>query len=541
MHSYFIRSTRFLKAHRDISIFLLITLMFLLLRSLFLGSDYLWLDNVWKLSGGLQKIPWSAVLEKTLTEMLASCNPFLPMLLYRVILNTFGPHILYLRLPAILISLLSLYILHRSLLKLFSIQWARYLPQILFTLSVPSIIYSRQLHQTMFYFFSTMLQFYLFLTMVQELTPVSPLNDIRRKIQVFTCVSIVMLLVNWMSLLIYGMLISGYFIIVCLKTSAQPNRFKRLISVAADLVFDAIPLVILAFLRFRLGGTVREYLQPYYVAPGELVKIPSLAYDLLLYHFNFAYTTDLYFPLKANLISLPFVILFLIGMGYFMLKRKWHIFLWTVGVVITLIAVFAKAMPFGGMRHSFTLAPFLFIFVGYGIEALHAIKRRYALSLQLANLSAVGCLIIAVLTFSCSGSSLYSKRKSRVNLATLQKLAEQYQIDTIAGFQEAYDILAIMDYSAGNPLKNQGIQLRMADQNIAYNSNVPSLEFKEKKSYLIVTCRTPLPLSFPLEYHDTTILVQDFGPILQYPEVAQSIYYPINGFFVYLATGKKVP
>jgi hypothetical protein len=224
-----------------------------------------------------------------------------------------------------------------------------------------------------------------------------------------------------------------------------------------------------------------------------------------------------------------------------MLKRKWHIFPWAVGVVITLIAIFTKAMPFGGMRHSFTLAPFLFIFVGYGIEALHAIKRRYALSLQLANLSAVGCLIIAVLTFSCSGSSLYSKRKSRVNLATLQKLAEQYQIDTIAGFQEAYDILTIMDYSAGNPLKNQGIQLRMADKNIAYNSNVPSLEFKEKKSYLIVTCRTPLPLSFPLEYHDTTILVQDFGPILQYPEVAQSIYYPINGFFVYLATGKKVP
>jgi hypothetical protein len=138
-------------------------------------------------------------------------------------------------------------------------------------------------------------------------------------------------------------------------------------------------------------------------------------------------------------------------MGYFMLKRPWHIGLWTFGVVMTLIAVFVKAMPFGGVRHSFTLAPFLFIFLGYGIEALQAIKRRYAFSLPLVNICAAGCLIIAVLTFSCSGSSLYAKRKSRVQLATLQQLAGQYPIETIVGFQEAYDILVIMDYSAGNP------------------------------------------------------------------------------------------
>jgi hypothetical protein len=94
-----------------------------------------------------------------------------------------------------------------------------------------------------------------------------------------------------------------------------------------------------------------------------------------------------------------------------------------------------------------------------------------------------------------------------------------------------------MDYSAGNPLRNQGIRLRMADQNIAYNSNVPSLEFEKEKSYLIVTCRTP----FPLEPHTSTIVVQDFGPILQYPEVAQSIYYPINGFLCILSPARTCP
>jgi hypothetical protein len=348
-----------------------------------------------------------------------------------------------------------------------------------------------------------------------------------------------MLLVNWMSLLIYGMLIGGYCIIVYFKTSTQQNRFKRLVSMAVEIVVDAIPLAILAFLRFRLGGTVREYLQPYYVNLGELTKIPALAYDLLTYHFNFAYATHLYFPLEVNLISLPFVILFLIGIGYFILKRKWHVFLLTFGIVMVLMAIFAKAMPFGGVRHSFTLAPFLFIMVGYGIEALHAIERRYGLSFSLVNLCAAGCLLIAILTFSCSGISLYSQRKSRVNLAILQQLAEQYHIETIAGFQEAYDILVIMDYSAGNPLKNQGISLGMVDKNVAYNSNVPSLEFKENQSYLIVTCRTPLPLSFPREHHEISLLIQDFGPILQHPDIAQSIYFPINGFFVYLATNKN--
>lgn len=502
--------------------------VFLLLRLLWLGSDYICEDQVSLLSGGLTKIPWGSLPETVLQETLATTNPFLPMLLVRILNNLFGPHILILRLPAVLTSLLSLCLLHRVLSECCSKPGAVYLPQILFTLSIPSLIYSRQIHQSIYYFFTTGLQIYVFWAMVQELTPTSSLPDIRRKIQIFTRISLFMLLANWMSILIYMMLMGSYLIIILIKQLSRPHLLKHLSLVILEVGIEAVPLGILAYLRFRMGGAVRPYFKPHYYA-DSLLDIPKQAYDLINYHFNFAYTTDLYTPLGANLLTLPFVALFLIGVIYFFLKRPW--LLWPgLFAVLLLSAIFAfKLVPFGGVRHSFILAPFLFIFIGYGVEALYAITSHLNRPVAIAHWSVITYALLAIGTFLYSGSHLYIARNSRIDLKALADFAAHREISTIAGLQDAYNILIMMDYTQGNRLKDNGIQFKLLG-NDAYNTHAPSVTTADKNYFVVTYMR---PLSFNLQQKRVTALREDFGLLLHHPPINQSIYYPLNGFFAY--------
>lgn len=524
---------RFLSFNKDHYIFLSIVCVFLLLRCLFLGSDFFWADNISQLSGGFNKISWGDVLATVVKETLASTNPFLSMLMYRVVLNIFGPDILILQLPTVCVSFLSLYVLHLSLSKLFSKPGPRYLPQILFALSVPSIIYSRQIHQTIFYFFSTSVQIYLFIAMIQDLKPNSPLTKIYRKIQVFTRVSVLMLLVNWMSVLIYVILIGSYVTVVFIKSLSQTRLVRRMFLVIAEVFLEAVPLGILAFLRYRIGDAIRPYLTAYYI--DNFWDLPKLSYDLVSYHFNFAYTPNLYIPLGANLVTLPFVILFLAGVIYFLLKCKWHVWPFILAGFISFTAFYLRTMPLGGVRHSFTFAPLLFIFTGYGIEALYRILSRFTLSVSIAKTCITAFIFVAALTFLCSGTNLYIARKQRIDLSTLVKFAEEYNVDTIAGYMETYDILTLMNYNDGNILDKHGIHLELLGEIPYYNSTVmPMTSFDEGKSYLIVAYRTPLDLQF--ENKKTTTLLEDVDLSLLegFDLTLQSIYFPPNGFLVYL-------
>lgn len=150
----------------------------------------------------------------------------------------------------------------------------------------------------------------------------------------------------------------------------------------------------------------------------------------------------------------------------------------------------------------------------------------------------VGTLaFIAPLTFACSGSYLYKARTTTINLPLLASLAEHYQVRTITGFEDARDILAVMDYTAGHILRDRNLQLQLFGKNPYYNSNITPVSPGEIGKALIVAYRAPL--HFDLPQVDMTILWEDFGPALAYPTVNQSIYYPPNGFFVYLLTEKQ--
>lgn len=536
-HNIVTLAKRLLRCHKDHYFFSGIVFIFLLLRFIDLGADIFWADNISQLGGGLEKGPWSDVLETVVKETFASTNPFIPMLMYRIVLNIFGPGIVILRLPTVCVALLSLYVLHLSLSKLFSKPGSRYLPQVLFALSVPSILYSRQIHQTIFYFFSTGVQLYLFISMIQDLKLDSPLTDIYRKIQVFTRISVLMLFVNWMSVLIYMIFIGGYIAVVFIKNLSQTQLLKRMFLVVSEVFLEAIPLGILAFLRYRIGDAIRPYMIPYYI--NSFWDTLKLLYDLVSYHFNFAYTPDLYIPLGVNLVTLPFLVLFFAGVIYFLLKCKWHFWPFILAVFILFTACYFKAMPLGGVRHSFTLAPVLFIFTGYGIEALYKILSRFNLSVIIAKACITAYVFMAVLTFLCSGSTLYLARKQKIDLSILVKFAEEYNVSTIAGYMETYDILTILNYNEENILDKHDIHLVLLGEIPYYTSNaVPITGFDKGQNYLIVAYRAPL--NFDLKDKKITTLLVDVNPLLLegFDLSLQSIYAPHNGFFVYLLEDK---
>jgi hypothetical protein len=191
-------------------------------------------------------------------------------------------------------------------------------------------------------------------------------------------------------------------------------------------------------------------------------------------------------------------------------------------------------MPFGGVRHSFTLAPFAFIFIGYGIQALEKLLQRAKVSLQLRRLVIVALAGVALLTFVSSGTYLYTARKASMDLSALVQLAEHYNVKTIAAYEDTYDILTIMDYNQGGILREHNLQLKLFDQNPYYNSGVIPVGLGEIGDALVVAYRSAL--RFDLPQVEVTVLWEDFGPLSSVHSTVNQSIYPQNGFFVYLFT-----
>ncbi len=117
--------------------------------------------------------------------------------------------------------------------------------------------------------------------------------------------------------------------------------------------------------------------------------------------------------------------------------------------------------------------------------------------------------------------------------------AQEHNVGHIVGYRDTGVILSMWDETIGNPLTEQGIRLSDYQSNI--NGNLT-------KPYLLVGYRYKLDaeetwpsLSFNpnIESDDfedlrVTTLEEETGPFSPENMIVQSIYYPINGFFVYL-------
>ncbi|MBN1563249.1 MAG: hypothetical protein JXA10_05385, partial [Anaerolineae bacterium] len=149
---------------------------------------------------------------------------------------------------------------------------------------------------------------------------------------------------------------------------------------------------------------------------------------------------------------------------------------------------------------------------------------------------------LAGVIFIVSGTRFYETRQHTLDLSMLIAWAEAYDVDMVVGNCENYLILAMLD--ADDRLAAHGIAL-------VYACNAPP-ELPERiesgARYLLVDHRRTFnpdpswpPLGWDIQipadgFAGATItpLIEDPGPLDPQTMGVQSIYYPLNGFFVYL-------
>ena len=532
-----------------------IFLVFISLRLIGFCSDYLWLDEVDFMANtfageewfryrfvptepgeGLRiigKNTWLETLETSLSiTTRATTAPWFPVFILHLLTYFFGHHLSLLRLPALLVSLASLYLLFRILNKLFSSRAARYFPLLVFTFSVPTIIYGRSPQPIMYYFLATVIQVVVFLKILDRCRGTVALEDIFRDIRLLTRVSLLVFFLSYMSILICLIFLVYYLILALGKSGRRfsPREYLRLLG---EIGINLLPLGILAFLRYRMG----DHRFVFGVEnPGEFLR---LAFASLTYNFNFAYTPGLYKPFGPNPVTWPFIALAILGLIYFFRQRQRHRWPALISLVIFSIFAWREMMPLGGIRHTLVVTPFLYIFAGYGLQG---ISDRTAGDLKPgghATTIAGALTLLTVVVFLFSGSRLYSRRESTLNLREIAELARVHDVGTVVGFGESVIVLALMSRSREGLLEERAIRLKQY---------LPGWNTPPPERHLLVSYRHAVDPPFrrmawggsiPVEEFggaSITPLVEEIGPLEPRPDIMahQSIYYPLNGAFIYL-------
>ncbi len=511
--------------------FVFFLLVFAALRLINLKSGYIWFDDTATI-GGINKIPWPNLFGEVLNHTTnVVTGPFFPTLLSRITINLFGPDILLLRLPNFMISILSIILFKKYVLsKIFSSQSIQFLVLIAICFSIPFILYSQSIQPSIYYFFSSIVQYGIFLSLWQEVHSLNNLNKLNKKVLLFGLISTPLFLVNYMSVIVFFILLGTLLMYFLHQVIKNKLAIKKLISFSLYALLGSLPYLALTY--WRLGGDetyIRQYFEGSYYVNG-LADIFKLIYDTISYLFNFAYTLDLYRPLGYNLLSIPFLLLVIVGSADLIYKNRklWLIFVYIL-IVFAIISIF-KIIPLGGVRHILIFAPFIFVFFGMGLRKLGLVIASKFKGQKWINITGIVLITYILTIFVTSGKYVYLHRQSVVDLNKIVNFANIYSVKSVFDL-ESYDQLSIIDYSNGEILKKNGLSIHPLDK-----ESCPDI----MESYLLVAYHYPLdPKSnFPLS--DTCLANFNLGTLeenlgkLDQSTIAQSIYYPQNGFFIYV-------
>lgn len=530
---------------QDYAIFIAILIVAIVLRFIGISTIFLWHDEVDIIATMFDHHCNENILSTSFfsaTE--GSSSPWFPLLVLHGAIRLFGPHIYVIRLPSLFFFGLSLYFLFLMLSKLFSNPWFRFIPLFLFSISIPSIMYGQSPQPSICYFLSTVIQLYAFIRIMIMVRRDFSLRSSLRGVNIYAQVSLLAFLFNYMSILIY-LLLMGYFIIWFMGAYSGFSKIKNLFILICEALIGFIPLAILAVLRqYVLGAGKHRVIYPV-KSPGDTLR---LIYDFFTYHFNYAYSPELYKPLWINALSWPFMLLVSLGIGYFIFRHRRHRIPAAVIMVAFSASVYFEVMPFGGIRHSMTIAPFAYLFLAYGILGLN----NYLLRLKKGQLLFKSVLttfaLYALAIFIFSGRNFYIKRSSRLNLPEIIELARIHGVRKIAAFEHTYEAIRIMDHTAGDVLNKNGI--------IMEGYEFDPMIFPEEDKYFLVAYRHAFNPEFdgavswpaainnnPEEFKDVKVtpLREIIGPLKPLPDIMrrQSIYFPVNGIFVYLIEKKN--
>lgn len=509
----------------------ILLVIFITLRLIYLDTTYLWADDASTLAI-TSFTPWSDLLQVVFERAWEITGAILPTLFDALIVNIFGPNVIALRLLSVFVSVLSFLLLYAVNKRLFpESHLAHWLPLFLFTFSVPSIIYSQQIQPSIYYFFATIAQLYVFIRLFSNFNQEA--KNLYRPMSFFVLFASFVFFMNYMALFITFLLsliltLRFYFAI----------RFRRIRWQAGilQIVYFAllhIPLLLSAYYILHNENTnpTRMYFKPYY-SSNPIIFLRD-TYDFISYHFNFVYEPTLYQPLGLNIFSLPFVPFVIWGIIIFMLRDRLHPFIVIIGIAFLFFLKITELFPYAGTRHTFTFAPFLYIFIAYALFQLEK-------SEKLKRFISVVFILLVLVPWSIWGWRLYEMRQSRIDLQMLADLADEYDVDYIVAFAETYPILFLSDYTQAQALNSEfSIEGMGRTQDIA--------DINHDSPYLIVSVRNAVNATwgnpfgtFPSniiasdgDYRLTT-LIADEGSLPSDLEIAQSIYWPLNGFFVYL-------
>jgi hypothetical protein len=266
----------------------------------------------------------------------------------------------------------------------------------------------------------------------------------------------------------------------------------------------------------------RPYITPYYhdISLHSIPKFLLHIYDLGTYHLNLFYNARLYWPERLNVAILPLILLCAVGWwlsatgryGPFA-KHLARLCAATVAVIAALS--FVRLFPFGGVRQTLFLSPFLLVFAVLGMYALRATT---------ATKVAAGILVAGYLSlWAINLPRFYSERLAQ------------------------YDAAELVRDSARNG--GIGILPWYCDQTVRYwirdRPNVPVLKQAPKAPFLLVSTRRPLenigwwqPLYGYLQESGYKITLIDHKPPahLDSLKYSGSLYFPPNGLWVYLVT-----
>jgi hypothetical protein len=274
----------------------------------------------------------------------------------------------------------------------------------------------------------------------------------------------------------------------------------------------------------------RPYLMQYYheISLKSIPKVLVHMYDLGTYHLNLFYNTKLYWPEQLNIVLLPLILLCTLGWWlsaqgrYGSSARHLAILGATVVATIALLSFF-RLFPFGGVRQTLFLSPFLLTFAVLGI---------YALRKNVVTQVAGGILVAAYLSlWAINLPRFYSDRVAHYNEAEIMSIwAQNGRVE-------------IFPWYCGEPLQylvRDHPEVLILNQRDAQLFKTPP-----KAPFLLVSTRAPLDAArFWRPVNDylrksgyiATLIDQKLPAHPESLEYGTSLYYPPDGLWVYRVT-----
>lgn len=513
-----------------ITLVVLIFIVFIVVRLINLNTSYVWYDDTASV-GPLSITSFQLLMQYGMREI---TGPIIPTIIYWVIVRLAGPDLNLLHLVPLLTAVLSLYLFYRFVLcKVLKSKVAILGVLLTACFSIPMLLYSQALEPAIFYFLSGVILGAVFIRLfITKPLPEDPLKLVK-SIAIFSLVALAVFFINYMSVLVYFTLLGCLFLYLLGRIGRHMDKLKGLLLLGIATMVVSLPLLLFINLRMHSGETnIRTYFVGFYYIsqPWDAFK---LGYDALTYIFNFSYLPKLYSPLSLNLLSLPFVLIVCLGAAsvWSRLKGKILIALFLYSTVLFL--GLCKIVPIGGVRHVLSIAPFIFLAFGFGLEYLEALFKDGNKRSRIWKYLRILLLLVAPILFLFTGLNFYSDRSYLLDPAKIAAAAKQYGVKTVLE-TDFVGPLAYYDQQQGSPLAKDGIKIAYLDE---YACPKPD------QDYLLANYRYKLDPNWPfsiipseddcLKHFQVIPLWEDPGK-LSPDALIQSIYFPVNGNFVYL-------